>query len=233
MNTVSLKTLGDWQQKLKVPLQDVLAVSMDVCGRTGVEACKHALILMAQSASKITPLSQKKRPVEHDSLLGDFVRKWKNGKDTRLFKFNFSLQEQAAYSASQMATWGHIHKRGILDGTWEQAQNIANRGLAKRSWIWGLKRFGKAYGKPIPGVARTLTIISEKACGFILQNSLKYLSKIMPAGWQSDVTERAGNKIMKQAAMKIERQWKSEMNRSHRGGAMVGKALAQYFLGAA
>jgi hypothetical protein len=223
MNTVSLKTLGDWQKKIAVPLNDVLAVSMDICGRTGAEACKHAMILMAQSARAITPKAPPRRPIASDvHTHAEYVTTYKkDGTNSRVFKFMFGDPKRGGAGAT-------------LEGTWAQAQKIANRGLAARSWMWGLKKFGVASaGKPMGGVTTLMTITGEKACGYILTDRIKYLLKIMPAGWESTVAQRAGNKIMKQAAMKIERQWKSEMARSRRAGAAVGKNLARYFLRAA
>jgi hypothetical protein len=220
MNTVSLKTLGNWQKQIDAPLRDVLAVSMDVCGRNAAEACKHALILMAQSAKGITPKSPLRRAVATDMRThADFVTTYKkSGGESRIFKFMFGDPKRGGEGAT-------------LKGTWAQAQIIKNRGLAARSWMWGLKGMnGGAGGRAIPGVAKTLTIIGEKAWGYILRNSLSYLVKIMPTGWESRVGEMAGNKIMKQAAMKIERQWKAEMARARRGGAMAGTNLARHFM---
>jgi len=213
MNTVSLKTLGDWQKKIAVPLHDVLAVSMDVCGRNSAEACKHAIILMAQSASAMTKQSPKNRKVEQDPRFrghgGDFVRVFKKNKqEVKLWRFSFADKAE-----------------------WADAKLIKNRGLAKKSWMWGLKGLdaGKVTSKPIPGVAHTMTILNEKSCGYILQNALLYLLKILPAGWESVVMQKAGNKIMKQAAMKIERQWRSELARPRRAGMTVARGLASYF----
>jgi hypothetical protein len=216
MNTVSLKILGDWQKKIATPLRDALAISMNVVGRTGEEACKHAIILMAQSASAMTKQSPKNRKVEQDPRFkgqgGQFIRIFKkNNQETRFFRFHFPT-----------------------DSEWMKARLIANRGLAKRSWMWGLRGLGKiTTGKPIPGVAKTMAILGEKACGYILQNALSYLLKILPAGWEASVAQKAGNKIMKQAAMKLERQWKSEMRRSRRGGMAIARGLASYFTRAA
>lgn len=217
MNTVSLRTLGDWQKQMAIPLQDILRVSMDVVGKTGAGACMQCLILMAQSARAMTPKSKSKRPVEIDVGLhgAKYVNVFHKGKQSRLYEFNFL-------------------RGGKMEGTWDQARIIKNKGLAARSWMWGLRGMkGALIGRPIPGVAKTLTILGEKACGYILQNSLSYLLKIMPAGWQAAVATKAGNKIMKQAAMKIERQWKSEMSHARRGGMGIGLSLARHFAGAA
>ena len=101
--------------------------------------------------------------------------------------------------------------------------------------MWGLKGLdaSKVTSKPFPGVAHTMTILNEKSCGYILQNTLSYLLKILPTGWEAAVMQKAGNKIMKQAAMKIERQWRSELARPRRAGMAVARGLASYFTRAA
>jgi len=213
MNAVSLKTLGDWQKKISAPLHDVLNVSVDVFGRNSAAACKHAIILMAQSASALTKQAPKNRKVEQDPRFkgkgGQFIRIFKkNGQETKSYRFG--LKD---------------------DAEWNKFRLIAHRGLAKKSWIWGLKGLdaSKVTSKPIPGVAHTMTILNEKSCGYILQNALSYLLKILPAGWEAAVMQKAGNKIMKQAAMKIERQWRSELARPRRAGMTVGRGLTSYF----
>ncbi|MCK9432571.1 MAG: hypothetical protein M0R00_06405 [Candidatus Omnitrophica bacterium] len=217
MNTVSLKCLGDWQKKISVPLRNVLNVSMDVFGRTGADACKHAIILMAQSASAMTKQAPKNRKVEQDprfrGMGGQFIRIFKkNGQETKSYRFG--LKDKAE---------------------WDKFRLIAHRGMAKRSWMWGLKGLdaSKVTSKPFPGVAHTMTILNEKSCGYILQNTLSYLLKILPTGWEAAVMQKAGNKIMKQAAMKIERQWRSELARPRRAGMAVARGLASYFTRAA
>lgn len=214
MNTVSLKTLGDWQKKLAVPLRDVLAVSMDVTGRNGAEACKHAIILMAQSASAMTKQAPKNRKVLKDFNNRPYIQRYNKQGPFAMYP-PMSKKENPRGYADFMNRW----------------QPIANRGLAKKSWMWGLRGLdaGIKSSRPIPGVAKTMKILSEKSCGYILQNALSYLLKILPAGWQAAVAEKAGNKIMKQAAMKIERQWRSELSRPRRGGMAVGRGLASYF----
>jgi len=221
MNEVSLKIIGNWSKEIGVPLRDALAVSMDVIGKTGEQACRQAIIFMATSLSssknKLTPQSKKKRPVERDAQHHntEYVNVWHKGKQSRFYRWNFLRDSN-------------------VKGTWEQAQQIKNSGLARRSWLWGLKGLGKEMGtNPIPGVANTISILGDKACGYILRNSLSYMTKILPAGWEATVSRLAGNRIMGMARAKIERQWQSEMRRSRRGGINLGRGLATYFTRAA
>jgi len=220
-NPASIKMVGDWRKEIGVPLRDALAVSMDVIGRTGAEACKHAIILMAQSARALTPKSKKKRPVMRDMALNgaEYIEVYKkDGTKSRIHKFRFNAIEQS--------------KSGALQGSWEDARNIANSGLAKKSWMWGLKGLlaAASVGKPIHGVTTLRTILGQNSSGYILTDKMSYLMKILPAGWEQSVATSAGNKIMAQARNKIERDWKREMNHARRGGLMAGRGLSQYFL---
>jgi len=209
---VSLKTLGAWDKKVGVPLRDALAVSMDVIGRTGEEACKHALILMAQSARAITKQAPANRKTMRDEH-GQYVENWRRGRGEpqKLYKWMFDGTEQER-----------------IPGTWENARKIGNRGLAKRSWMWGLARLKPMHtGKAIPGTSRVYSITGENVNGYIKENRLDYVTKAMPAGWEGDVERRAGNKIMAQARQRLERQWQAAIRRRERRAAV---AVRQLFL---
>lgn len=216
-DAITLKTLGEWDKEIGVPLKDALRVSIAITGRTGEEACKHALILMAESARAMTPKSKKNRKVHNDSI-GKFVgvyRQQKGNRVTRLYEFAFSEDNPDR-----------------IEGTWEQAKLIGNRGLAKRSWMWGLNRLGvaKREGKEISAASRVYSVTRETVSGYIKENRLNYITKIMPAGWEREVTRKATNKIMAQAQRKIERQWQSAMRRRTRSQV---RSINQFFLKAA
>ena len=206
----TFKTIGNWQNGLAVPLRDALAVSMDVIGRTGEEACKHAMILMAQSARALTKKAPKNRPVLRDSHLGPYVEVYHKGKR----------------GASKSYRWNVEHKGEI---TWEQAKRIKNAGLAKRSWMWGLNRLGQDAGsREIPGASAFYVVNQPNLHGYVKENRLGYLSKpkVMEAGWESTVLMRAGNKIMAQARDKLERVWKRHVARGERS---TGRTVASFF----
>ena len=217
--TNGIKPVGNWKGEIKMLLRDALQTSIDVCGRTGAEACKHAIILMAQSASRMTPKAKKNRQVLKDMRLhgAEYVEKYKKrGEIQRLYKFQFS----------DMA-----NVKNRIPGTWKNAKLIGNRGLASRSWMWGLGKLGKPPpSKPMRGVTWLSTVLGKKVSGYILTNSLSYILKIMPAGWQASVAAKAGNRIMVQAKMKLERNWKREIERHRRAGKKVGATLSKFFL---
>ena len=87
-----------------------------------------------------------------------------------------------------------------------------------------------AKGKPMSGVAYLKKVLGSKACGYILTNSLSYILKIMPPGWQAAVARKAANRIMKQAGRKLESQWKRKMEGPRPAGAGVPAGLEKYFL---
>ena len=196
-----IQILGDWKKEIAVPLRDALAVSMTICGRTGEEACKHAIILMAQSARALTKRAKEFRKELRNPALNNavYVENWVQGRNTpqKIYKFRFGTDANV---------------RGRIDGTWEDARTIGNRGLAKRSWMWGLAKLKPmSTGKAIPGASRVYSINTEQVSGYIKENRLGYITKIMPAGWESEVQSRVGNKIMGQARNKLEQKWRREM----------------------
>lgn len=213
-----IQILGDWKKEIGVPLHDLLRVLTEVTGRTGAEACKYAIISMAQSARALTPQSKKKRTVERDPQHhnAEYVNVWHKGEQSRFYRWSFLRDSN-------------------VTGTWEQAQNIAYQGMAKRSWMWGLKdlQASAANSRPISGVADVRTVLGEKSCGYILTDRLSYLLKILPSGWQETVVRLAGNKIMANVARKMEQQWVRECNRARRTGVRISMTLAQAFRRAA
>jgi len=223
MQAATLKMVGDWRGQVGVPLADALAVSMDICGRVGEEACKHAIILMAQSAKNLAKKSSTRREVKRDERLhgSEYVETWTQGKTepSRLYRFRFSDKANA---------------RDRLEGTWDQAKKISNSGLARRSWMFGLAKWNKSEGRVMPGVGKVYAVNSGRAHGYILDNYLSYVThrNAMPGGWEGEVQTRAGNRIMAQAVQKLDTQWRQEMNlprRQRKEPAQDGAFLARYF----
>tara|TARA_B100001013_G_C24559897_1_gene422059 strand:- start:22 stop:729 length:708 start_codon:yes stop_codon:yes gene_type:complete len=222
--SVTLEPAGDWNLEIKGSLTNALYVSIAILGRTGEEACRHALILMAQSARKLTVKSRKNRRVQRDpTFKGEnrFVEVYRKGSaaPSRLFKFRFDGNSGAS-----------------IPGTWDKAKLIGNAGLAKRSWFWGLstlKGKGKRHGarinsvsksiagmtqaKPIAGVATVSKISTRNTGGYILDNSLGYITDALPAGWEGTIERRAGNRIMAMAKKRMERDCARAIRRRVRG----------------
>ena len=224
-NESNIKMVKDWRKEMEVSLNGAINATHEIAGRSLAEACKHAIIMMAQSASRMARQAQKKRPVLADIRThAEFIEIYRQKKPvTRIFKHMFGDPKRGGAGAT-------------LRGTWQQAQTIKNRGLAKRSWMWGLKALNAPQGqakKPISGVGWLKKIITPTHGGFILGNNLSYILKVMPAGWQATIKQLVANKIMKQAQVRLENQWKAEMRRQRRAVVRVAADLGKYFLRAA
>lgn len=214
---VDIQMVGSWKAQVHQMMQNALAESIVIMGRTGDEACKHAIILMAQSARAIAKQSRARRPILKDQSLhgAQYVETYKQrqSKPSRVYKFKFGV---------------HANANSRLEGTWQQAQIIKNKGLAKRSWMWGLAALGgKGESRAIPGTSRLFSVTGETVCGYIKQNKLAYIEKAMPAGWEQIVELRAANKIMAQAARTLERKWQVAMNRNER---QQMRSISDFFL---
>jgi len=224
----SIEAIGNWDAQIGASLSDALRASVEICGRTGEEACKHALILMAKSARALTRQAPKNRPIEHDFAFGKdmpFVtRFWPNRQPTRKYKFQYSKRYQRENPGK------------APPGTWEQAKEIRQRGLAKRSWFWGLSKIGgpRSEGAPIPGVSRVYSFVGAKSAGYVKENRLGYLLRpgVMPGSWKHQVQTAAANKIMKQAANKLMMLWRQKMGYRTKGKnlpTLSNRELADYF----
>ena len=219
---VGLKILGNWRKEVGVPLGDALAVSMDVMLRNGKEACKHAMILMAQSARALTKKAKANRPIKTNNAGAEYVEIYRQGeRPFRRYKFQYDTDDP----------------KWKAEGTWKDAKRIPERrrGLAKRSWMWGLAKLkpGMHTGWAIPGLSKVWAITGTQWSGYIKENRLPYVQKIMGPGWEAKVTTTAGNKIMAQARNKIESKWRREMGLPRRGrkeAAQDSAFLARYFL---
>lgn len=213
---VKIKMVGDWSKTVGMTLGGAINATYDICGRSLAEACKHAIILMAQSARAMTPQARKNRKIERDEQRRPFFAKYKQGQP-------------------EPVRWYLPSRKADPDG-YQKAMNdwrpIGNRGLAKRSWMWGLAglRGVSMDRRPIPGVGSLRRILTDKVGGFILSNRLSYLLKIMPGGWEESVRQKAINKIMKQAQMRLERQWIRAVKNAPPSAFIQKPDLAKYIL---
>jgi hypothetical protein len=209
----TMRALGDWNAEIQVPLANALAVTVETTGKTGAEACARAMVMMAQSAKNLTPAANKNRPVLRETWGQnvEYVEVYRQGPGSdsagfsKLHRFRFSPQA-----------------KDRLDGTWEKARRIMAAGLSKRSWFWGLRGLPGAPsipGKPIRGVTTLFTINGTNTAGYELTDRIKFLAKILPAGWRAAVERAAVNRIMAVAKKKIGKDFQADMRRSSRNQA--------------
>lgn len=186
----TIRAVNNWRATMHAQYSDALRVSMDVWRRDASEATKHMLILMAQSASAQAPKAAARRPVLRDER-GEYVEVFRQGRpESRRYKWQFERPDARI--------------------TWDQARRVGSRGLARRSWLWGLSKSGK----PISGTSRVDQIRSgARMIGWLKENRLSYIDKIMPSGFETVAAAKATNKLMKQAEMKMVKDFEREIGR--------------------
>jgi len=220
----SLQAIGNWKAEIAVPMETVRAVTFDVVGQTGEQYCQRYIKFGAAAARKRTKTAAKNRPIERMTLSSGTYAEYVNtypksarasGRPVRVFKFQFSPNAPA-------------DKR--LDGTWEQARVIANRGLAKRAWFWSLWRFGlRSDRSAIRGASRLLTINQASVQGYIKEVSLDYIDKAMESGWERQVETAVGNRLMGIARNRMQTRWRREVGAA-KGAKITNENLARYFM---
>jgi hypothetical protein len=191
---------------------------MDIFGRTGFDASAHCIIMMAESAGAAAHIAPKKRPVFPNQSFRHLLKKdGTAGPGGRYSAMKRAGKDMAAYYkyVALRPVWEEGFSRPIYGNHKEKIEKIGRRGLARRSWMWGLSAIGGRDGsRPIAGTFSISQIHERDAVGLIKQNKLKYIVKAMPSGWEDMVAQKAENKIMKQAAMKIERDFERAAVRS-------------------
>jgi len=183
---------------------------MDTAGRTGEEACKHAIILMARIAKNMTRKAKVNRTIQKDPRVkgpgGDYVEV-RNQPNWDRVKNLYRLQYLKEPPDTRI-------------GTWEDAKRIGrSAGLAQRAWLWGLRRLGANAGNarsPIRGVTRVVALRRGGVNGYVFTNSISYILKAMKDGWERACEQGASNQIMAQAARKMERVASARMRRRER-----------------
>ena len=212
-DSITLEQVGNWRKELGVPLAQALSVSMNVTGKTGEKACRQALIFMAQSAGRLATRARKNRRMFKDEH-GQYVNIWSKGVMRKLYRWAFSKSVSNS-----------------LTGTWPEAREIGSRGLAKRSWMWGLAQLGKrSKSRPIAGTWKLATIRSTTLNGYMLTNKLGYISKVMPAGWEQEAQRLGTNRVMAQARSKLQRVWQKQMGLVGKGHKQTQRQLADFFI---
>ena len=208
----TIRAVNDWRGAVHTSMATAARVSMEVWRREGTEATKHLLILMAQSARAMTPQSKQYRPVQHDKH-GDYVEVWSHGKASKIYKWMTKKSDadvQRDYARGRaMGRSDARAARMAAAPDWGRVQTIRNRGMAKRSWMWG---FGKQH--PLQNVAVVERLHNgARVVGYQLTNRLGYIDRIMPAGYQAAAEQKAVNKLMKQAEDKMVKAFEREVGR--------------------
>lgn len=255
---MSLRTVGNWSDKIQIPLTNALSAATEICGWSGYKACEKAIVYMAKSAGKLTKVAPKLRPIVVNPVFkgkGGAARK----RDMRrarygVYKYDYLTGEKYFVPIYRGGEYGaakkYLDRNTILvkvGGKWEKfdagvydeknftspgllqhrKRKIGRRGLAKDSWMWGLKGF---HPKAIPNVTDVQPIISAIQCGLVLTNRVRYLSAITPNNLVDEVSRKATESIMFAAAQALEKKLGVEVPRLAAGrAAKAAKSLPQEF----
>ena len=192
----TMKMVGNWSKQMDIPLHNALQATTELTGKSGRSAVERAIVLMAKTAASRnnTIIAKKKMKVR--------TAKRSNGKGSLKFVEKYSSD------GGTVKRWQFQYPNS-KGQTWDQAKLIGNRGLARRSWFWGLAGLKKhpAISKAIKGVTSLQEFFETHSAGMILTNKLNYIHKATVANIQEIAARSASNQIMAQAAKALERQY--------------------------
>jgi hypothetical protein len=213
--STGLAIVGDPQKQLDSGLQNALSVSVQITGRTGEQACQRAIILMAESMASsgnpITPIAPRTRPVKGNPKFAHLMKR------SQYKKARQAGKDMARYYKWSAVAFTQKGAKDIYGNDKKRIAKIGRRGLARRSWMWGLSAFGKASpSRPIAGVATLRAVIEGNQAGYEKGDRLAYLMAILPGGWAQEAETRAGNKIMHTAAQTLEKSWIGAVQRNEK-----------------
>ena len=238
--TPGLTALSDWGQRMEVGLAEVLRDSMNIMGHDAEKTCRRAVAFMAESASKITKVAEKKRIVRTNPHFVHLMRKsqYKKariaGKDMRRY-YQYE-SDKLTQQRSAMGV-GSAIRHGYGNDS-ERLSLIQRRKLAKHSWQWGIGKRpaggprmpeGITEFYPLHGGSGSAGYMTEDGvdtfvAGYVLDNKLSYIDEAMPPGWKADVERKAINRIMAIAAKRVERDWRNHFSGISRG---ISRAISR------
>jgi hypothetical protein len=232
--TPTLEFVGNWGKDIEVPLKTALETSMEVFGYTAEKSARQCVAFMAQSASKLTRIAPKKRPVEANPDFKHLLKKeqyktlaMRGGMTARQIGQWYKKWRAVKLRQGRTAVESQVF---LYANAKDTISKIGNRGIAKKSWMWG---FGR--GRPIPGVTKLYTISGGRAStsgemsadmtvGYMLTNKLDYIMAALPNGWEQTVERLATNRVMGQARAELHKLWPGEfMNAAERAARATRK----------
>jgi hypothetical protein len=228
-----LRAIGNWQAQIEVPLRDALAASVQFLGRTGQEACKHVVIMMAQSARKNTSVAAKKRPIQRGANGRDFIEVLRQPPKPPITVW---LPEDGTRGGERVTAYTDRTSvkalgktRAELVGEFGQ---IKNRGLAKSSWFWGgAGRASGASEKPAPraGMVTFGPITSPGEVGWELVNRLPFIQApgVMKPGWEAQAHASAIARLRVAVARKIGPKWVGMVQNGRKFTAASSPAMVE------
>lgn len=237
-SVMTLTTIGNWSDRIAVPLNNALNASVEMLGRTGYKACEKCIAHMAKGASKMTkacaPETIREVVENPDKRYKTDLRRARFG--VMRYQRNSTLKFQPIYKTGEFGRVKFLDNGSVAfrdKGKWmvvtidewnyvngdakkfptvmnSKKRIIGRKGLAKRSWLWGMKSF---HNGSIPDVTAIDAIYGDLLCGLVLTNKLRYIEHVIPAGYENVLSEKASNAIMAQTAKEFERRFSVEVPR--------------------
>lgn len=209
MTIGTLIPVGNWERAVERPLDRVLGYTMQATKKTRDEVTVWAVVLMAQSAARLTPISKTRRKIERNPTFGDFIPVWKKGREVPVF----------------------LGSRKSNPENYEKTKNMVSpirlRGMARASWMWGISKLGKPTAAQRfvdrKGVVSGHKVEELGYRGHEITNRLSYISKIMPAGWQKTAEQKAVARM----TFIAERGLTRDLNASIRRASNIGASLTR------
>jgi hypothetical protein len=211
---------GNWEGKMADRLENILARSVQITGKTGEQTLQRAMITMSKtlagagsgSTEALTPIAPARRLVEPNPRFAHLLRK-------KQYKAQMIKNPSLRYRYFKFRSWKLTQEsRGMRElfsnyltrppAKQRDIGKIGNRGLARRSWMWGLGAFGVSTARAgIPGVATLAGVVEGRMAGYVKENRLAYVEGILPGGWEKEAERRAGAIIMHTDARRLETAW--------------------------
>lgn len=230
---VTMKAIGDWSDRVHVPLFNALQASVETFGKSGYKACEQAIVYMAKSSAAMTKVSPEKRKVVQNPAYkaNRKLPRWgfmTYSGSKQVFAPLTSVEYEKYMVRFESATTGEMLVKDMRTGIVHREQGrsraekdivgirndkrlkIKNRGLARRSWMWGIKGLSKG---PLAGVTDIQSIFAGDDCGLVLIDRLNYILKTVPAGFSETATRKATDSIMAQVARRVEQRFSVEVPR--------------------
>jgi hypothetical protein len=218
----TMQIIGDWDKQVQVPLRDALHAYVDATGRSGEKTCRDTIVAMARALASprgnLTKTARAKRPI-------------KGGQGRNR---HFMQLTQARHEGNGIKwyawMWGAKMSNRLHWPSFDYARSITNAGMARRSWMWSLRKYGaKSVGKPMAGASRAYTFKRGDVAGYVKQNRVNYIMKAMNPSWGSAKreAERKGTKLMLKRAKDFveKRQQRAILRREKR----QARQLQSYF----
>ena len=197
-DSIVIEALGDWGKQIQIPLERAMTASMQQFGKSSDQVTKQMMDFETTSARVLTPEAQKTREVMFNPYFRHLMKRSqykKYSKDANRYRGYFKYAAWFFKQPPKLPAFRYGNDMTKL-------AKIARRGLAQRSWRWGLQPLGiPSEWNPIQGTQelyeyRATISGASVTAGWKKVNKLNYLPAIMPPGWKQSVETAAVNRTL-------------------------------------